>query len=202
MRRQEHWENVYRQKGDAELSWHQEEPGLSLALIRQFASPAMRIIDVGGGSSGLAGRLAAGGYDGVTVVDLSAAALERARERAGPAAERITWRVADATRAQDLGRFDVWHDRAVFHFLTEPADRQAYLDRARESIVSGGHLIVATFALDGPPKCSGLEVQRYDAAGLVAAFGEPFQLVYKTREVHTTPWGKPQAFTYAVLQRG
>jgi len=155
-----HWETVYTSKGDAELSWTQAEPAASLALIEEVC-PAGRVIDVGGGTSLLAARLLDRGY-AVTVLDISQAAIDRARQRLGARAGEVGWVVADVTAAPDLGTFDVWHDRAVFHFLTAPADRAAYAALLARTVPAGGHAVIATFALDGPEKCSGLEVRRYD----------------------------------------
>lgn len=197
---QNHWEQVYHTKGEADLSWHQEEPALSLALIREFVPASGRIIDVGGGSSILASRLIDAGHD-VTVVDISASALDRAKQRAGRYADRITWRVADITAVDGLGEFDVWHDRAVFHFLTNRENRRKYVELAAKSLAGGGHLIIGTFALDGPERCSGLPVERYDAKKLGEEFGSAFILRREMQDTHVTPLGKPQNFTFAVFER-
>lgn len=196
-----HWESVYQTKQEAEVSWHQDNPALSLDLIREIATPRSRIIDVGGGSSVLASRLVALGFEDVAVLDISAAALDRAKERGGTAAEKVRWVIADVTAVRDLGQFDVWHDRAVFHFLTSPEERRSYVELAARTVPAGGRLIVGTFALDGPEKCSGLPVERYDTAKLSDAFGASFSLRREAKETHLTPWGKPQQFTYAVFER-
>jgi len=201
MNRRAHWEQVYASKGDAELSWFQARPNVSLALIDSLRPPPQRVIDIGGGQSSLAGELVARGVESVTVLDLSSAALDRARERAGPAAERIKWLVADVLEAEQLGEYALWHDRAVFHFLTDPSDRRKYIAAVSSAVAKGGHLIVATFALTGPEKCSGLPVCRYDGAGLAAEFGDGFQFIDSAPESHTTPWGKSQDFTYLLLRR-
>jgi 2-polyprenyl-3-methyl-5-hydroxy-6-metoxy-1,4-benzoquinol methylase len=198
-----HWQNVYLTKADRETSWFQDEPATSLALVREAigSTVPVSIIDIGGGNSDLGGRLAADGHE-VTVIDISPAALERAQRRIGSAlAERIRWTTADVTALDDLGQCDVWHDRAVFHFLTDARDRRRYTALASRTVKLGGHLIVATFATDGPEKCSGLPVERYDAAKLTAEFGADFGLVRSFNEVHTTPSGKPQSFFFAVLRR-
>ena len=200
-RGESHWERVYRSRGEEELSWHQDAPTRSLALIRQVGSPGSRIIDVGGGSSELAGRLVQAGFGRVTVLDVSPTALGRARSRAGRYAPAIRWIVHDLTAAGPLGRFDVWHDRATFHFLTGAADRAAYVERARRAIPLGGHLVVATFAPDGPARCSGLDVVRYDGPALAAVFSPGFALRREVRESHRTPWGTRQSFVYAVFER-
>ena len=197
-----HWNTIYSTRSDDSLSWHQPAPTLSLMLIRRFAAPGSSVLDVGGGSSTLAGALVSEGFSPCTVLDLSAAALQHARERIAPTLrDRIHWRVADILSNPALPAVDLWHDRAVFHFLTTPEERSAYAALAARTVTPGGHLIVGTFALDGPQKCSGLPVQRYDAATLAAEFAPAFRLIHQDRELHTTPTGAPQPFTYAVLQR-
>ena len=158
------------------------------------------MIDVGGGTSALGERLLDAGY-AVAVLDVSAAALARARSRLGARADAVRWIVADVTADPDLGAHDCWHDRAVFHFLTERADRRRYAALLARSVPSGGHAIIATFAPDGPDKCSGLPVCRYDGPALAAELGHALTLVRETRETHVTPWGKPQSFQYSVFRR-
>ncbi|MGV3719762.1 MAG: class I SAM-dependent methyltransferase [Actinomycetota bacterium] len=200
--RQAHWDEVYAGKGADELSWHQDEPSLSLALISAVApGPQASVIDVGGGNSVLVDRLLALGYATVTVLDISPKALDQSKARLGELGRRVRWEVADVTQAASLGCFDVWHDRAVFHFLTREEDRQRYVALAERSIATGGHLIMVTFALDGPERCSGLPVCRYDAASLARVFANGFELVSARDETHLTPWGAPQKFTYCVLRR-
>ncbi|MBL8765266.1 MAG: class I SAM-dependent methyltransferase [Phycisphaerae bacterium] len=201
MERREHWETVYQTKKDAELSWFQDQPTLSLAKIGAMRPLPRRVIDVGGGQSALAGQLLGLGVEQVTVLDISGAAIQRGRERLGAQADRVRWITADVLEAGDLGEFDLWHDRAVFHFLTKREDRSAYAARAAAAVIPGGSMIVATFALEGPPKCSGLDVCRYDAAALAREFAPFFEPVSATTEVHRTPWGSSQAFTYAVFRR-
>lgn len=201
---QEHWETVYTSKSDAELSWTQAEPTTSLALIEGVCpagrAPAGRVIDVGGGTSLLAERLVDRGY-AVTVLDISQAAMDRARLRLGSRASEVGWIVADVTTVPDLGTFDVWHDRAVFHFLTAAADRAAYAALLARTVPVGGHAVIATFALDGPEKCSGLEVRRYDGRALAAELGPRFHLLKSVPELHRTPWGAAQSFQYSLLER-
>jgi 2-polyprenyl-3-methyl-5-hydroxy-6-metoxy-1,4-benzoquinol methylase len=199
--RREHWETVYRDKADAQLSWFQAEPSASLALIRSLRPAPRRVIDVGGGQSALAGELVSSGVEEVTVLDISDAAISRARERLGERATRVRWLTADVLESPDLGAFDLWHDRAVFHFLTDPGDRMRYADAVRRSVPSGGHVIMATFAPTGPEKCSGLPVRRYDARGIASELGESFRLLDSASESHATPWGKTQDFVYALLGR-
>lgn len=195
-----HWENVYQTKGPSQVSWHQEEPTLSLALIESVSSDARDIVDIGGGSSLLACRLATKGFN-MTVVDISATAMARAQDHCGEAANRIRWVVADVTASPALGTTDIWHDRAVFHFLTSPEDRAAYVSLLKTALRPGGHLVIGTFALDGPSKCSGLPVQRYDAAGLAQELGDTFCLLEQQRETHQTPAGKTQSFQYVLMRR-
>lgn len=199
----EHWERVYSTKQESEVSWHQDEPELSVDLVCAFGRPKDRVIDIGGGSSVLAGRLLAKGFCECAVLDISETALRRASERIGSAAAaQIRWIVSDVTNAPaDLGEFDVWHDRAVFHFLTHPEDRKRYIDLARRTVPVGGHLIVGTFALNGPEKCSGLATERYDGNKLAAVLGSGFALTREVQQTHMTPWSMPQPFTYAVFDR-
>ena len=196
---QVHWENVYTSKSDAELSWTQAEPATSLALITE-ACPAGRVIDVGGGTSLLAERLLDHGY-AVTVLDISEEAIDRARRQLGERATQVRWMVADVTAGPDMGNFDVWHDRAVFHFLTASGDRAAYGALLARTVPVGGHAVIATFALDGPEKCSGLEVRRYDGPTLAAELGPRFHLLKSFSEQHRTPWNTPQSFQYSLFAR-
>ncbi len=201
MDRKVHWEGVYGTKGDTELSWFQAQPAVSLSLIDSLRPLPRRVIDVGGGQSALARGLLDRGIEAVTVLDIANAAIERGRARLGPDADRVRWIVADVLDHPELGEFDLWHDRAVFHFQTDADDRRRYVATASRAVRPGGHVIVATFAPTGPEKCSGLPVCRYDPAGLVAEFGSPFSLTASTVETHTTPWGKSQDFTYVILER-
>jgi len=202
MNRTEHWEHVYRTKAVDTVSWYQAEPTLSLAIIAEVApSRDARIIDVGAGASRLPDGLLARGYQHITVLDISAAALEVTRARLGGAAAPLTWLAADVLEVSlGASAYDVWHDRAVFHFLTDAADRARYVQQLRAALRAGGYAIVATFAADGPLRCSGLETCRYSAESLAAEFGDPFELVSSHREEHTTPSGSVQAFTYVVLR--
>lgn len=195
----DHWQAIYESKPDAKPSWTQPEPRLSMDLI-QGICPAGRVIDVGGGSSVLAERLLTAGYS-VAVLDISDAALARARAALGPKAAEIRWIVADVTAPVDLEQFDVWHDRAVFHFLTDPADRAAYVALLSRTVPAGGHAIIATFAPDGPEKCGGLPVCRYSGKTLAAALGPAFRLLTTLQQTHLTPRGAPQAFEYSFFER-
>lgn len=200
-----HWDRVYEAGDTAEMSWYQARPALSLALIeKSLPDRAAPMIDVGGGASTLVDHLLAAGYSDITVLDLAESAVTAARERvmsAGLPAERVTWLTGDVlTLELPTAHYALWHDRAVFHFLTDPADQQRYVARVRGSVRPDGAVIVATFAADGPPRCSGLEVARYSSEALHAVFGSHFQLVGSRREVHETPAGVAQAFTYCVFR--
>jgi SAM-dependent methyltransferase len=200
--RQRPWQNVYRSKGEQEVSWTQPDLEPSLGLITKYA-PSLKasIVDIGGGASRLVDALAGRGYVHLTVLDLSEAALQAARQRLGARAAQVQWIAADATKWQPLAAFDLWHDRAAFHFLVDAGDREAYLDRLNRGVKVGGHAIIATFALDGPEKCSGLPVQRYDPVGLSPAIGESFELIADQPHRHVTPWGAVQSFQFSVLRR-
>lgn len=197
-----HWEDVYRAKQADEVSWFQREPRTSLDIIRRVASNrTARIIDVGGGTSSLVDRLLDDGYSNLTVLDVSATALTHARARLGVRASRVEWLDADIRAAKlPEASFDVWHDRAVFHFLTDAADREAYIRQIRHAVRPGGHVIVATFAEDGPTKCSGLPVVRYSPASLHHEFDGGFNLIQSVSEQHVTPSGQTQSFIYCLCQ--
>ena len=199
----DHWERVYSTKPADSVSWFQEHAEQSLRLIRGTGVPcSAAIIDVGGGASTLVDDLLTNHYSAVTVLDLSAAALAEAQTRLGEAASRVQWLVGDITQiALPVHAFDVWHDRAVFHFLTRPEDRQAYVDTVLRAVKPGGHVIVATFAEDGPLECSGLPVMRYGPTELHAQFGAPFALVKHEREEHHTPFGTVQKFVYCYCRK-
>lgn len=198
----EHWEQVYGSKTETEVSWYQSRPERSFALIKSAASDlSASILDVGGGASHLVDELLEAGYSDVTVLDVSAAALERSKERLGPKAGKVSWIVADITQWRPTRRWQIWHDRAVFHFLTEPADQDAYLAALRAATVSGSIAVMSCFALDGPERCSGLPVQRYSPATLAARIGKDFELISELSEQHRTPWGSTQSFAYAMLKR-
>jgi SAM-dependent methyltransferase len=199
--RQAHWQNVYTKKGENEVSWFQENPAPSLELIAQVGATAdSAIIDIGGGASRLVDHLIDRGFQEVTVLDLSEAALEAAKARLGGSAAKVQWIIADATVWEPQKSYDIWHDRAAFHFLTEDRDRFAYVARLERALKVGGHAIFATFALDGPEQCSGLPVVRYDPAGLGQTLGRAFRLVHTRRHAHATPWGSDQSFQFSVFR--
>jgi ubiquinone/menaquinone biosynthesis C-methylase UbiE len=203
MRSKEHWEKVYTTKATDTVSWFQPHADLSLDLIKATGiSHDAAIIDVGGGASTLVDDLLANGYTDLSVLDLSAAALAAAQRRLGARAAKVQWIEADVTKADlPARRFDVWHDRAVFHFLTSAEDRAAYVQTVFRAVKPGGHVIVATFAEDGPNRCSGLPVMRYRADELHAEFGEAFALLRHQKEAHHTPSGKVQQFVYCYCRR-
>ncbi|NNM69649.1 MAG: class I SAM-dependent methyltransferase [Gallionella sp.] len=203
MDRKQHWEQVYNTKAPDSVSWFQEHADQSLRLIHNTGlGKEAAIIDVGGGASRLVDDLALEGYTDLTVLDLSAAALAVARQRLGKHADAVHWMEGDITRAElPKYRFDVWHDRAVFHFLTDPADRRAYVERVRHAVRPGGHVIVATFAEDGPEKCSGLPVMKYQPETLHAEFGDAFLLIEHEQETHHTPSGTIQQFVYCYCRK-
>ena len=199
-----HWQKVYETKKPTEVSWYQPAAKVSLSLIRRVAPDrSAAIIDVGGGASTLVDGLLAAGYSSVSVLDVSSAALAQASERLGGDAARVTWLEANVLDAAlPASAYDVWHDRAVFHFLTEAADRERYVKQVRRSVRPGGYVMVATFASDGPTKCSGLEVARYAPEELHGEFGSDFQLVDSAREEHHTPTGAVQPFIYCLCRVG
>lgn len=201
-----HWNRVYTEKSPTAVSWYQPAPTLSLELIDAAARPPLTVLDAGGGASALVDRLVARPDVQVIVIDIAARAFDHARSRLGAPADRVRWIEADITGPlsglADTS-VDIWHDRAVFHFLTTPEARLAYMRNLARILRPHGTAIIATFAPDGPEKCSGLPVCRHDAASIVAEAqrsGRPFELMDSRREQHTTPWGSLQSFVYAVLR--
>jgi len=203
MDHKQHWEQIYSTKPLDAVSWFQDHADQSLRLIHNTRlGRNAAIIDVGAGASTLVDDLLAEGYTDLTVLDLSPAALMVAKQRLVKHAECVRWAEGDVTRAEfPAHRFDIWHDRAVFHFLTEPADRQAYVEQVVRSVRPGGHVIIATFAEDGPEKCSGLPVVRYQPESLHAEFGDAFLLVGHEKEAHHTPSGAVQQFVYCYCRK-
>jgi len=200
--RQAHWDEVYTSKSENAVSWFQESPALSLELINLAgATSASAIVDIGGGASRVVDGLIANGFERVTVLDLSEAALASAKKRLGINARLVQWVTADVTKWEPSEDYDIWHDRAAFHFLTEAADRIAYTRRLKTALRSGGHFIIGTFALDGPERCSGLPVIRYDAAGLSAEIGPEFELIATRPQEHITPRGATQRFQFSTFRR-
>lgn len=200
--RKHHWETIYAAKPSTQHSWYQPTPAVSLALIRAAGlNPTAKIIDIGGGASTLPDHLLAEGYRALTVLDLAAAALDQSRQRLGPAAAPVDWIAADILTWQPATRYALWHDRAVFHFLIDPASRRAYLATLARSLQPGATVILATFALDGPEKCSGLPVRRYSPQTLADELGPAFTLRETATEDHHTPSGGLQRFVYCRFTR-
>lgn len=202
MDRKQHWETVHTRKGEQNASWFEAQPVLSLRMIEAAGiGPDTCVVDVGGGDSRLVDALVARGLHCVAVLDVSGGALARARERLGPAASKLTWIEADVTAEWSLKPMDIWHDRAVFHFLIAADDRSRYRDHLRRTLKTGGTAILATFALEGPETCSGLPVARYSPQTLAAEIGSEFHLVEAVPYEHRTPWGAVQPFVYARFRR-
>lgn len=203
MKKQQHWENIYTTKAPTEVSWYQAYPELSLDLIdRSGVDKSGYIIDVGGGESTLIDFLLKNGYEDITVLDISASALNRTKARLEEKANLVTWIEADITKIQlPYNIYDIWHDRAVFHFLTDKEDRQRYIAAVKYSLKSNGRIIVATFAPDGPPRCSGLDIVRYKPETLHSEFGEEFELLDSRSEIHQTPFGTQQKFIYCYCRK-
>lgn len=199
--RKRHWEQVYRDKAEDTVSWFQVHPDTSLALIRGHTGAKDAVIDVGGGASRLVDHLLEDGYTDLTVLDISETALERAGARLGTAALKVQWLVADVTRWRAERRYRFWHDRAVFHFLTEPQERAAYIAALEAALAPGAQALIASFALDGPERCSGLPVRRYSPASLAEEIGKGFRLRESREETHLTPAARLQRFQYSLLER-
>jgi 2-polyprenyl-3-methyl-5-hydroxy-6-metoxy-1,4-benzoquinol methylase len=202
MESKEHWNKIYTAKSPDEVSWFQEHADLSLNLIKNTGiSTSAKIIDVGGGESTLVDDLLTQKYENITVLDLSKVALSTARSRLGSSASRVEWIESNVLDAElPMHTYDVWHDRAVFHFLTNESDRRAYVHQVKHAIKLGGFVIVATFAEDGPTECSGLPVMRYSADELHSEFGESFKLIDQEKESHHTPSGADQRFIYCLCK--
>ena len=198
-----HWEHIYETKAPTQVSWYQKHAQFSLQYIQNTGiRKTGHIIDVGGGTSTLVDDLIADGFQHISVLDVSGAALQLTQQRLGAKVNDVKWIEADITQA-DLPHqaYDLWHDRAVFHFLTQAEDRQRYVEAVRHSVRKGGHVIVATFAPDGPERCSGLEVVRYSPKGLHSEFGHGFEVVDSARETHHTPFGTEQRFIYCYCRK-
>jgi len=195
---QAHWEKIYTEKAPNAVSWYRPHLETSLALIEQTASGrSPSVIDVGGGESTLVDDLLARGYENITVLDISQSAIDANRKRLGKAAQSVHWLVADITKVKlESSAYDVWHDRAVFHFLTAADDRIAYVRQVARAVKRGGYVIVGTFGPEGPTKCSGLDVVRYDAESLHREFGVHFHMLGSSTELHRTPFGTIQQFLY------
>lgn len=200
--RKAHWENIYQDNSSQDVSWYQQEPSLSLQLIQNsglaFDEP---LIDVGGGASVLVDYLLKSGYLDISVLDISENALANTKARLGDTSREINWYTTDITQFEAPHQYSLWHDRAVFHFLTAEPDRKRYIQVLNASLRPGGHLIIAAFAIGGPEKCSGLDVVQYDASKLGAELGKDFELVEETGELHITPSNNEQKFMYFRFSR-
>jgi hypothetical protein len=197
-----HWDGVYGTRGETDVSWYQPHSLRSLAMIAAAAPDhGASIVDIGGGASTVVDDLLARGYTDVSVLDVSDTALAKSKARLGPAASKVSWLVADITRWTPPRSYEVWHDRAVFHFLTGTAQQDAYLAALAGGTHPGSAVIIATFALDGPERCSGLPVQRYSAPSLAKRLGPRFTLVDQAAETHRTPSGTEQRFQYSLFRR-
>jgi SAM-dependent methyltransferase len=200
--RKKHWETVYASKAPEAVTWYQSHPAFSLDMIENTGvSGSSAVIDVGGGSSVLVDCLLDRGFSDITVLDLSAPALAHCQERLGDRSNRVKWLVEDITLYSPKRQYALWHDRAVFHFLTLAEHRQRYLEALKAGLAPGGHLVMATFALDGPEKCSGLPVERYDSNRLSETLGKAFSLLETRLESHRTPWGGEQRFAWFRFRR-
>ena len=195
---QRHWEKIYTEKAPNAVSWYRPHLDQSLRLIEKVASDrSASIIDVGGGESTLVDDLLQRGYKNITVLDISQTAVDANRKRLGAISEDVHWLVADITRVElEPSVYDLWHDRAVFHFLTSANDRLAYVRQVARAVRQGGYVIISTFGTEGPTKCSGLDVVRYDAESLHREFGKHFRLLGSSKELHQTPFGTTQQFLY------
>jgi SAM-dependent methyltransferase len=200
--RKKHWEQVYEGKSPSEVSWFQAETFRSLQFIQNTGiTKADCIIDVGGGASVLVDRLQRRGYDNLTVLDISSSAIEHAKQRLGELADTIEWHEADITTFDPPHSYALWHDRAVFHFLTEKSDREKYVKVMKCAVPIGSHIILATFSIGGPENCSGLDIVQYDAPKLLNVLGDEFKIVEELSEVHMTPDNREQNFSYFRLVR-
>jgi len=196
-----YWESIYAEKHPQDVSWYQQEPTISLKIIRHFSDKNARVIDVGGGASVLVDHLLKVGYSNLAVLDISGKAIEHAKNRLPDQATTIEWFEKDITEFIPPHAYDIWHDRAVFHFLTEIKSRQLYVHVLKNAVKSGSYIIIATFAKDGPQKCSGLDIVQYDDLSIQHEIGEEFILLDSQFEAHITPTGKEQRFIYFVFQR-
>jgi SAM-dependent methyltransferase len=202
MDRTEHWDRIYERRSPREVSWYERTPTISIRRVREAVDGGARtLLDVGAGASMLVDEALELGLRRIAVLDISERALKASAERLGSKADRIEWIVGDVTAIEDVGMFDIWHDRAVFHFLTDAFDQERYVSLCERTVAPGGIAIVATFAPDGPEMCSGLPVRRYDASELAERCGPRFELVDSERHVHLTPRGVEQRFLYASFRR-
>jgi len=197
-----HWENIYESKMPADVSWYQTEPAVSLELIVSSGiGNKSKIIDVGGGASVLVDKLLNRGFEDLTVLDISSKAMDYAKKRLCNRANSVKWIEADVTEFEFSGKYDLWHDRAVFHFLADEDDRKKYVRNLERVLNPGGYVIIATFAIGGPVKCSGLDIVQYNSEKIYNEFNDSFKLFDTVSEGHITPWGQEQKFTYFCLKK-
>jgi hypothetical protein len=197
-----HWDRVYSEMRAEDVSWRQDEPTLSLKLIRRTGiGHDAQVIDVGGGASTLPDHLLTSGFRSLTVLDIAASGLEQSKARLQAQAASVNWVVSDVRTWRPAQCYRLWHDRAVLHFLTEPADQAAYVQTLRSAVEGDGWAIIAGFAPGGPAKCSGLEIVQHDGTSLARLLGDEFQLLETHGEIHLTPWGAEQAFRYHLFRR-
>lgn len=197
----QHWENVYSSKQPQEMSWFQAVPFISLTLIKSISDNQARVIDVGAGTSTLVDTLIADGYANLAVLDISGAALDLMKRRLEEKANTVEWHINDIRNFLPPHQYDVWHDRAVFHFLIDDESRRSYVATLKNTIKKGGHSVIATFAKNGPTKCSGLNIVQYDAASIELVLGDEFKLLKSELETHRTPRGHEQLFHYFLFER-
>lgn len=195
------WDQVYRERSSTNVSWYQGRPAISIRLVTSVSSRDSSVIDIGGGASYLVDSLAELGYHDLSVLDISDDALSEVRLRRETSGAPVSLLVTDITEWSPQRQYDVWHDRAVFHFMVTAENREAYLSAMRDAVAPGGHVLLATFAEDGPEQCSGLPVQRYSVDELATIAGAGFALEASEREIHTTPWGSQQPFNWVVVTR-
>jgi SAM-dependent methyltransferase len=200
--KKKHWETIYQTKSEDQLSWSQAHPSPSIDWILEMVPDrSAGILDIGGGTSFLIDHLLDGGYLNPAVLDISSSALEQARARLGKRRGLVEWIEADISEYDPARKFSLWHDRAVFHFLTNRGARERYVTALKTALVPDGKVIVATFSPQGPGKCSGLDVMRFDPAALASELGDDFKALRNLRQIHKTPWGAEQDFLYVLFQR-
>ncbi len=202
MSKKDHWDTIYGQKAEVDLSWHQDDPTVSLDLMLEAGlTSKSSVIDIGAGTSRVVDRLLELELCDISVLDLSECAIASAQGRQGDSGPKVNWIVADVTTWETSRVFDIWHDRAVFHFLVDPMEQISYVERLYNCLDLGGHAVIATFALDGPKKCSGLDVMRYSPDSLSEVLGSRFTLVTHRFHLHRTPWGRAQSFQYSLFRK-
>jgi len=200
--KKEHWEDVYEKKTDHQVSWYQDVPETSLRLINELQlSLESSIIDIGGGNSNFTIELQKIGYKNLSVLDISGLALMRTKKKMGDASKAVHWMESDVLDLIELNKYDVIHDRATFHFLTHEDDIKKYVDVVSDAMIRGGHLVISTFSLTGPEKCSNLQVSQYSSSTLSLLFKENFVLTRSFNEIHTSPYNTTQDFVFCVFTR-